>query len=102
MTDAEMDRIIAKKVMGWHEHNGYWMDEHGQIVLPVLCWHPGTDAAQAVQALEAMRDKGFRWHAESVEDYVSVSIYGKLANGKSEDKNFAHAVCMALVAAVTP
>jgi hypothetical protein len=64
------------------------------------CERTSTNVVQAIRALEVMRDQGFRWHIESIEDYVSVGVYGKLANGKGENKDFTRAVCLALCEAV--
>lgn len=77
MTDAELIRLAATKVIGWHldaEHRKYWMD--GSLaVADASLWNPLTDISDAWMLVEKLRhfrfclnscvedNKEFHWHA---------------------------------------
>lgn len=56
MTNEELDKWLAKKVMGWHiEGYYYWDSDHNRIML-VSDWHPSTSIEQAMMCLEKYCD----------------------------------------------
>lgn len=63
MTDQEISRIIAEKVMGWTLEHGWWKDDNGYTAYEAHSdgtleecdgdwWHPSTDIGQAFQVVE--------------------------------------------------
>lgn len=63
MSDDELNRLIAEKVMGWHVggYGGepYWLNGKGMHAWPIDDWQPTQDIAQAWQVVERMRQLGF-------------------------------------------
>jgi hypothetical protein len=113
-TDAKINALIATKVMGWHETDSVWhlsqrrgwahADGEGECVL--ADWHPLTDPAQAVRALEVFckahsdievalsYDLSAGWSVGFLARSVDTEPWG------ADDASFCRAVCMALLEAV--
>ena len=63
MTNEEMSRIIAEKVMGWKFHWGYtedepseWRDIAGEFQRDESSWDPPGNITQAIKAIEKFCD----------------------------------------------
>jgi hypothetical protein len=110
MTDDELNRLMAEKVMGAHHVEGYkeglweegdWINGSGKIYSN---FHPATDANDALRVAEAMREK--EWYVQIVADifYRFVCFY---RTGSDEKRvGFAYvsdiprAICLAAAKAV--
>jgi hypothetical protein len=51
LTPAEIDAIIAEKVMGWKSWEGFYFKDNVECGL-VSAYHPTSDVAQAFKALD--------------------------------------------------
>jgi hypothetical protein len=111
MTDAEMTDLIATRVMGWHRRpNAWrrlWYSADGGLQIEEDYWHPTTNAAQAVQALEAMRDRGYdvRLGSVGLGNIVTAGEWWAWLSRYDEgvsfyDASLPRAICLALVEAV--
>ncbi|MFA4972566.1 MAG: hypothetical protein WC683_08115 [bacterium] len=113
-TDAKINALIATKVMGWHETDSVWhlsqrrgwahADGEGECVL--ADWHPLTDPAQAVRALETFCARGdvILEQIALVDGpmwLINMTVWdGEYFNAASGEGDFCRAVCAALVEAV--
>jgi hypothetical protein len=53
MTDAEADRYLAEKVMGWRiNHDDVWCNNDAISVIAKEKWSPTKDLNQAIEAAE--------------------------------------------------
>jgi hypothetical protein len=57
LTPAEIDTIIAEKVMGWKSWEGFYFKDNVECGL-VSAYHPTSDVAQAFEALDKLCEKG--------------------------------------------
>lgn len=48
----EMNALVAEKVMGWHEHNGMWLDLDNRIWANPPGWSPSTNIATAWEVVQ--------------------------------------------------
>lgn len=66
MTNEELDRWLAERVMGWHfveatphlRISARWRGDDGLLEYTINDWHPTTKIAQAIEAAEKARTKG--------------------------------------------
>ena len=75
---AEMDRLVAEKVMGWRPAPGTYLNEHGDefscelwvwdgykddrdFAQEVKRWHPSTNIAHAWEVVERLCEGDSRW-----------------------------------------
>ena len=64
MTNAEIDKLVAEKIMGWtlpEETITYWSnwrDANGNELRSVKAWQPTSDIAQAWQVIEKLSQGG--------------------------------------------
>ena len=105
MTNKEMDALIAERVMGWHRGPSFkgrseWWYNGEEFEISVREWHPMTDEAQALRALEVMCDKGYeaRLGKSGREWWAWLSKYDE--GSTFFDPLFSVAVCLALAEAV--
>jgi hypothetical protein len=65
MSDAELERWMAERVMGWHLRDygigGWWMDESNRWRRDARTWHPLTDANDALRVLFALGGMGWEF-----------------------------------------
>jgi hypothetical protein len=115
-TDAEMDKIIAERVMGWVQDtydtaDKYWFRPAERaislICMGLVCeWFPTRNASQAVEALEALRKQGWGGSISMVdEEQWLCALYNyrlpQHMSGKvGKAGTFARAVCLAICEAV--
>lgn len=60
MTNEEIDKWLAEKVMKWIIIDDLHIKTTlGEYVLDGTQWHPTTDIAQAFMCVEKMREKGY-------------------------------------------
>ncbi len=107
MSNADLDRMMAERVMGWHEvKHGYcsyatglpydhpcWQDEDNEPTVFVSDWHPSSDIAQAFMCAEKAFDgKGFdlRMQPEGVWTVILEKDYWVTADTPAE------AICLAI------
>ena len=69
MDNREMAKVLAEKVMGWQRirqsGSEVWRITEERKIL-ALFYDPATDVAQAIEAIEAWRDKtGRSWELDS-------------------------------------
>jgi len=116
MTDEELVREIAQKVMGWtRQHasasdkgNGYWIGNDafeiiGQNMYRITGdWNPLTNANHTMMVVERMRELGFNFKVWAYHDWKGIEVgfskyrYPNLTKSES----FGHAVCLASLKAV--
>lgn len=113
MTDAEIERIIAEQVMGWvqdtygpdYPADRYWFRPADRAI-SLICeglvreWHPLTDPAQALRALETFCDKtGYACRLDYDLSWCT-RIFDANKVWRRFDAAFGRAVCLVLVEAV--
>ena len=109
MTDAEMNALIAERIMNWHpsDVSSNWLDGAGKPQVSIFAWHPLTDPAQALQALETFcaQGDGYLEQIALVDGpmwLVAIMVCSggdmRAANGEG---SFCAAICEALAKAVT-
>ena len=118
MTNSEIDRLVAEKVMGWHidEYGEGWLTSDGKwardasslhsILTDGEYWHPSTNIAQAMEALEPLGKLGY--YLVLSQNGFSKGWVAKLVNSDNPNKDRrswwaytpAAAICLAIVGAV--
>lgn len=73
LPDAELVRLVAEKVMGWHRAAGpvtcdMWTNKDGLALYPIhggKCWSPLTDWSHTMMVVAVMRAKGFGFELDT-------------------------------------
>jgi hypothetical protein len=104
VTNAEIDRLVAEKVMGWTPddappgHRPYWQ-HNGEGVQDEYDWQPTADIAQAFQVVERMA--ALEWHFSS--DWYKggwVAFSHEDDNWMAVGDSFPRVVCIAALKAL--
>jgi hypothetical protein len=63
VTDEELERWLAERVMGWYlfPEGKLWRQNNHVIVRPVSDWHPLTDANDALRVVAELGNKGITY-----------------------------------------
>ena len=79
---ADIDRLIAEKLMGWEHVKGIWWNSEKNCTMYVTeeiaeprrdmglnsrLWSPSTNAEDCLMAMEAMRKEGYSIHTIHIE-----------------------------------
>lgn len=104
----ELDRLVAEKVMGWHESRvsaKLWRKPDCIWPIPKDGWEPSTDRETAMVALEDFTSEFYmiRWRDGSVHAMICCPFdrpQGRWCTAKA--KTAPHAICLALIKAATP
>jgi hypothetical protein len=107
MTDNELDRLVAEKVMGWEykENEGYPYYRGKNIGLDINDFHPSTNISQAFEVVEKMIADGWVEMAmvyKNIEKVWEVEFYKEgisFDGGDSFDKSLPRAICIAALMA---
>lgn len=107
MTNAELDALIAERVMGWQ------MSKNGSARIVVVGrnkykfdWHPTEDISQAMQAVEKVVGVGQfenRFVIVIGSDMQRVRVYGEMGNEELADEfdpELPLAICKAIASAL--
>jgi len=114
MTDEELIKAVAEKVMGWEFYPGetnripdYWYDQNAsrdyRFVMPTSDWNPLTNANHTMMVVERMRELGFNFWIEAQVGTPWIVMFHmplKGVVGRHEHENVGHAVCLAAIKAV--
>jgi hypothetical protein len=112
MTDEQISRALAEKVMGWYYSDPRisgilpkWSEaEDGAYICDVKKWKPLTDDQFACAVLDKMPDLGFTAHVEHMGDGLWYAgffrDYDQLDEGEYRDPDRRRAMAIAALKAV--
>ncbi len=62
MTDAELEKLLTEKIMGWLlGASGYAYYAGDNPIMPCDCWHPLKSADQMFQAVDKVCEEKYLW-----------------------------------------
>lgn len=127
MTNAEINRAVAERVMGWKFRRDRWVwnrktetgryctgyfigieDTDENFMRYDFGWSPATSIADAIEAVEKWAGENDRrhWHADSwgcqIDNRYEMTLYGVGGIYRHVDYTLPLAICHALLAATEP
>ena len=103
--NAELDKFMAEKVMGWEELGFSWKDSEHNVKCDILDWHPTKDPGQAMRCAEKLsKDNTWRVEIDIVPHGFAVNIAEKTYGENYLSSRFGDelplAICEAIVSAI--